>query len=102
METDISFTLQQPGGLTAAQCRAARALVDWSQADLARQSGVGCSTIRSFEQGRHALMRANHLALWAALERVGVVFVAVPGIGAGVILRAAAGDAAALDDDPPP
>ncbi len=76
-----------PGMMTPAQCRAARALLDWSQADLAARSGVGCSTIRSFEHGRHTLIRSNMAMLRATLETAGVVFIEAEEIGPGVLLR---------------
>lgn len=80
--------------LTPEQCRAARGLLRWTQAELARRSGVGCTTIRSFEVGRHALIRANAAALERALEAAGVMLVGPDGPAAqadghGVLLRAA-------------
>lgn len=43
-----------PVMITAAQCRAARALLDWKQSDLAERAGIGLSTIQDFEAGRHS------------------------------------------------
>lgn len=51
--------------ISAEQCRAARAWLDWSQEDLAGQAGVGLSTVRDFEKGRRTPI-ANNLA---AIER---------------------------------
>lgn len=73
--------------ITPEQCRAARGLLDWSQAQLAGRSGVGCSTIRSFENGRHALIRSNNTQLRLAFEVAGVVFLAPDEDGPGVRLR---------------
>ncbi len=39
----------------------------WSQADLARESGVPLGTIREFEQGRREPLFSNMLKLRAAL-----------------------------------
>ena len=38
--------------ITSSQCRAARALLDWSQQDLAAKAGVGLVTIHQLEAGR--------------------------------------------------
>lgn len=74
--------------LTPEQCRAARALLDWTQCDLAQRAGVGWSTVRSFETGRHAPIRANMAVIQAALEAAGVLFIDADGsAGPGVRLR---------------
>ncbi|MBH0238685.1 helix-turn-helix transcriptional regulator [Methylobrevis sp. L22] len=79
------------------QCRAARALLDWTQADLAEKADVSRSTIRDFEGGRHELHRASEAQIRRALEAGGVVFVDFadvgPDVGPGVCLRG--GDKAA-------
>ncbi|GLI24563.1 transcriptional regulator with XRE-family HTH domain [Xanthobacter flavus] len=77
--------------MTPAQCRAARGLVDWSQADLASAANVGLSTLRNFEAGRSVPMANNLTAIRAALEDAGVIFVAENGEGPGVRLRKAGG-----------
>ncbi len=74
--------------LTAEQCRAARGLLDWSQPDLARASGIGRSTITRFERGSHAPHASNLAALRVALEGAGVEFLDPNGGGPGVRLRA--------------
>lgn len=78
--------------LTMAQCRAARALLDWTQQDLADRSGVACSTVRGFETGRHAPIRSNLRMLRTALEEGGVVFIEADMLGPGVRLRRSASD----------
>lgn len=77
--------------LTPSQCRAARALLDWTQEDLARTAGVGGSTVRGFECGRHVLIRSNMAVIRAALEAAGIVFIDGDGMGPGVRLRHANG-----------
>lgn len=65
------------GILTPALCRAARGLLDWTQADLADESGVSRSTIRDYEGDRHDIHRATESQLRLAFERGGVDFIAM-------------------------
>ena len=73
--------------MTPAQCRAARGLVDMSQADLAKAANVGNSTVRNFEAGRSTPVANNLDAIRSALEAAGVIFIAENGDGPGVRLR---------------
>ncbi|WP_187172037.1 helix-turn-helix domain-containing protein, partial [Enterococcus faecium] len=59
--------------LTPAQCRAARALLDWTQARLSEVTGLSTVTIRSFEAGRDA-RESNRTLLRLAFERAGIEF----------------------------
>jgi transcriptional regulator with XRE-family HTH domain len=70
--------------MTPAQCRAARALIDWTQDDLARSAEVGVVTIRQFERGVSEPGRAILSASRRALEEAGVKFIAGKGGGPGV------------------
>jgi len=70
--------------LTPEQCRAARALLDWTQEDLAKEAGVSRSTIRDFEKGRHWLHTATATHVVAALEKAGVLLIASGRLGPGV------------------
>lgn len=58
--------------IAPAQCRAARALLDWSQLDLAKAANLGLSTIRDFEKGRRVPTHNNLRGIRIALEEGGV------------------------------
>ncbi|MGW9329049.1 helix-turn-helix domain-containing protein [Bosea sp. NPDC055594] len=60
--------------MAPAQCRAARALLDWSQAELAQSAHIGPSTLKNFEGGRSAPMPHNLAAIRSALEAAGLTF----------------------------
>jgi transcriptional regulator with XRE-family HTH domain len=75
--------------LSAAQIRAARALLRWTAQDLADNSALGVTTIRRAElaEGPTSLTVSNDLAVRRALEAAGVEFIDENGGGAGVRLR---------------
>lgn len=73
--------------LTPAQCRAARALLDWSQAELSSASKVATKTLADFERGKRAPYDRTLDDIVAALEAAGVEFIPQNGGGAGVRLR---------------
>jgi transcriptional regulator with XRE-family HTH domain len=72
--------------MTPAQSRAARALLEWSQEELAKAAHLGLSTIRDFEKGRRIPSHNNLLGMRTALEAAGVLFIPENGAGAGVRL----------------
>jgi ribosome-binding protein aMBF1 (putative translation factor) len=75
--------------LTSAQIRAARALIRWSAAELARKAALGLATIRRAELAEVAtsMTTANDLAVRRVLEAAGVEFIDENGGGPGVRLR---------------
>ena len=63
--------------ITVAQLRAARALIGWSQPELAARSDVGVATVRRME-GARGLPKTAAENVWKvqqALENAGVVFI---------------------------
>jgi transcriptional regulator with XRE-family HTH domain len=60
--------------LTAAQCRAARGLIGWSQQQLATASKVAKPTIANFEAGKSTPYERTAKDLVVALEAAGVEF----------------------------
>jgi transcriptional regulator with XRE-family HTH domain len=74
--------------ITPAQSRAARALLDWTQEDLAKAAHLGLSTIRDFEKSRRTPTHNNLLGVKIALESAGVIFVTENPHVFGVIIQA--------------
>lgn len=71
------------------QVKAARALLAWSQTDLARESGVSEPTIKRLEASDAELGGRVETGekIRTALENGGIIFVAENGEGPGVRLR---------------
>jgi transcriptional regulator with XRE-family HTH domain len=74
--------------ISAEQLRAARALLGWSQSQLAEKAGLSLPTVKRVEteQGPR-VSDAARLALRVALESGGVEFIDENGGGPGVRLR---------------
>jgi len=62
------------GPISPGQCRAARAVVGWSQDDLAAAAGLVGMTVQSFERGARLPHQNNLMAIRNALESKGVRF----------------------------
>ena len=75
--------------ISAAQIRAARALLRWPAKKLAETSRVSVPTIQRMEaaEGVPSGLSRNLEALQNALEEAGVIFIDENGGGAGVRLR---------------
>lgn len=73
--------------MTPAQCRAARALLNWSQAHLALAAKVARATLAEFENGRREPYARTLDDMRSALEAAGVEFIPENGSGPGVRLR---------------
>jgi len=73
--------------ITPAQCRAARALLEWNQQELAERASVGIVTVHQFETGLSQPRRATLDVIRRAFESAGVEFIDENGGGPGVRLR---------------
>ena len=65
-----------PTELTPSQCRAGRAMIEWTQAHLAKSAGIGVTTLQNFENGKSKPIVSVRLAIRRALEDAGVMFIA--------------------------
>lgn len=68
--------------VTPHQIRAARALIDWSQSDLGRESGLSQAAIANIETAKHRPNEGTMDGILRAFDRVGIEF-----IDGGVRLR---------------
>jgi transcriptional regulator with XRE-family HTH domain len=76
--------------ITASQCRAARALINWSQDDLSKASAVGRATLANFESEKSTPYERTLRDIQTALEAAGVIFIDTgeTAQGNGVTIRA--------------
>ena len=75
--------------ITAKHLKSARILLDWSQKDLAKHSGVSVPTIQRMESTSEGRVRGNYESVskvQKALENAGIDFVDEPR-GHGVLLK---------------
>ncbi len=71
--------------LSPEQCRAARALLEWTQGDLAEKVSVSAVSIRAFEKGGE-MRESNQKLLRMTFEQAGIQFIDENGGGAGARL----------------
>lgn len=69
------------------QCRAARALIGWSRADLAERSGVAATTLAHFEVGKRDPYARTLADVRRTLEGAGVIFIAADEAGGPGVRR---------------
>jgi transcriptional regulator with XRE-family HTH domain len=77
---------QKISKMTPGQCRAARALLDLTQSELARAAELGLSTVVDFERQRRSVSGEAIEAIRRALEQGGIEFLDGDG-GPGLRLR---------------
>ncbi len=61
--------------ISAAQSRAARALIGWSREDLAAASHVGLRTLIDFERGARKPQVRTLIDIRRSLEEAGIIFI---------------------------
>ena len=66
--------------ITPGQCKAARALLELTQSDLANAAELGLSTVVDFEKRRRQVSAAALQAITDALTARGVEFIGGPGV----------------------
>ena len=69
--------------ITSAQCRAARALLKWTQDDLAGRSGISPLAINKFEVGKTSPHVATLKVLRETFEAAGIEFIDDSGLKLG-------------------
>jgi transcriptional regulator with XRE-family HTH domain len=73
--------------ITAGQCRGARGILGWNQADLAETAGLAVLTVQQFEAGIGRPRRSTITVIRQAFESAGIEFIDENGGGPGVRLR---------------
>lgn len=72
--------------ITPEQCRAARALLNWTQQELAARTKVSDVTLGKFERGKVRLKDSTAQLLRMVFEAEGVILIDAKGGGPGVRL----------------
>lgn len=89
--SEIEIKMKSPTSdetsVSPAQCRAARALIEWTRDDLAAACQTARSTLADFEANKRQPHPRTLAAIRTALEAAGVIFIASNGDGPGVRLR---------------
>lgn len=75
MSTLSTMTSHRRPVASPAQCRAARALLRWTQDRLAERAAVARKTVADFELGNRSLHRRTRLDITIALEAAGIEFI---------------------------
>ena len=76
-------------GISSAQSRAARGMLDWSMLDLAKAANISISTVKRFEDEHGmAVSEAIKAMIRDAFEAEGIRFLPDDGTGPGLRLQA--------------
>jgi DNA-binding XRE family transcriptional regulator len=60
--------------ISPGQCRAARALLNWTQETLANKAGVALKTVRDFENERRNALKVVRASIQQSFEAAGIEF----------------------------
>ena len=79
---DISVTrnLTEHADISVDQLRAARSLLNWSQAELSKKSGYALATINNIERGQYQAHSATLDNIIQTFEEAGIQFIDGPGV----------------------
>lgn len=66
--------------ITTAQIRGARGLLDWSQAELSRRTGISTTSIGNIESGNTQARESTLLTIRKAFENAGIEFIGKEGV----------------------
>jgi transcriptional regulator with XRE-family HTH domain len=84
----MTRVMARSGLISAAQCRAARALLEWTQSDLAQRAGSIRMTVVRFERG-YTVRASTRRQFREAFEQAGLQFMpSDAGGGEGVVRQA--------------
>ncbi len=73
--------------ITPGQCRASRALLRWTQKNLAEKAGLETRTIALFETEERDAQPETRDKMRRAFEKAGIIFIDENGEGPGVRLK---------------
>lgn len=73
--------------ITPDQCRAARAMLNWSQTKFASKASIARATLAEFESGKRVPILNNLNSIQNTFVQEGIEFIPENGGGAGVRLR---------------
>jgi len=76
----LTRNLSDKGDVSVDQLKAARALLNWSQADLAQKSGYSLPTINNIERGQYEAHSATMDDIIQTFEQAGIQFLDGPGV----------------------
>ena len=76
----LTRSLPSKGEVSVDQLKAARSLLNWSQADLAKKSGYSLPTINNIERGLYEAHSATINDIIQTFEQAGIQFIDGPGV----------------------
>jgi transcriptional regulator with XRE-family HTH domain len=74
IKATISWALNRQNDIDRTLVRTARALLDWTQPDLAKAAGIALATLKRFEQGYRVPTDRTLAKIFKVLKKAGVEF----------------------------